>query len=106
MRQRVVWSERCQGHRRCYGGFELPGIAQGANQPVMRFDMRRIGRNRLAKSLGRVCNIAAGKQVHTMLRKLLAALRELIAARQAVRLLVRQNWLRGSDHLSMVTSAG
>src|SRR5580698_9695695 len=53
LRQRVVWSERCQGDRCSHRGFELLSIAERANQPMMRFDMRTVGGNRLAKSLDR-----------------------------------------------------
>ena len=53
LRQRVTWSERCQGGRCRYCGFELLSIAQGANQPMMRFNMLGVNSNRLAKGSGR-----------------------------------------------------
>lgn len=95
----IVWSSRRQSERRRNRSFELLRIAECANQTMMRFQMFGVSGNRFAKRLCRVQCIPTGQQVNAPQRKL-------IRVQQAARLLVRQNWLRRSDHLFIVTSVG
>jgi hypothetical protein len=48
---------------------ELAGIAQGADQAVMSFNVGQVGSDRCAKGLGRFRRLAAGEQVEATVKE-------------------------------------
>jgi hypothetical protein len=74
MRQRVSRGQRRQRQRRANGLLQPPGIAQGPDQPVVRFNDCGAGifwlfRNRCAKSLRGIARTAGSEQIDSALAK-------------------------------------
>jgi len=63
----VAGRERGQRQRRANGLFEMARVAQGANKPVVRRDVRRVGRDGGTKCLGRCGRRAGSEQVEATL---------------------------------------
>jgi hypothetical protein len=63
VRQRVIGSEESEDHRSRHGLIELAGVAQGANQPVVGLNVRRVGSQGGAKGIRSLRGLAAGEQI-------------------------------------------
>lgn len=67
MGQRVVGSQSRERHGCADGPIKLSRIAQRANQPMMRFDVRRVGSDGGAERIRCLLGAAFGEQVEASL---------------------------------------